>query len=79
MAAPHIVFKYSIVKFGDTYWRQISGNGMGISPVPPWATIFFALHERIILPKWSCHLIFYKRFIDDIFGIWLPHPNTDPD
>ena len=21
-------------------------------------------------------MIFYKRFIDDIFGIWLPHPNA---
>ena len=21
------------------------------------------------------HIIFYKRFIDDVFGIWLPHPN----
>ena len=38
---------------------------------PPWATIFFALHELVILPEWRSHVIFYKRFIDDIFGIWV--------
>ena len=41
--ALHIVFKHNYLKFGDTYWRQRSGTGMGISPAPPWATIFFGL------------------------------------
>ena len=52
---------------------------MGIAPAPPWATIFYALHEQCLVPKWSTHLIFYKRFIDDIIGIWLPHPDADTD
>eukprot|EP00804_Cyclotella_cryptica_P005811 CCRYP_000115-RA/>CCRYP_000115-RA protein AED:0.52 eAED:0.77 QI:0/0/0/1/0/0/2/0/176 len=43
---------------------------MGISPAPPWATIFYALHENNFLPPWSHHILFYKRFIDDVFGIW---------
>ena len=42
--ALHIIFNNSIVKFGDTYWRQISGTGMGIAPTPPWATLFYSLH-----------------------------------
>eukprot|EP00804_Cyclotella_cryptica_P016595 CCRYP_001935-RA/>CCRYP_001935-RA protein AED:0.24 eAED:0.24 QI:0/-1/0/1/-1/0/1/0/270 len=79
ISAVHIVFTNSIVKFGDTYWRQISGTGMGIAPAPPWATIFYALHEQHFVPKWSTHLIFYKRFIDDIIGIWLPHPDMATD
>eukprot|EP00804_Cyclotella_cryptica_P027010 CCRYP_016662-RA/>CCRYP_016662-RA protein AED:0.29 eAED:0.29 QI:0/-1/0/1/-1/1/1/0/212 len=79
VSALHIVFTNSIVKFGDTYWRQISGTGMGIAPAPPWATIFYALHEQHFVPKWSTHLIFYKRFIDDIIGIWLPHPDRATD
>eukprot|EP00804_Cyclotella_cryptica_P017997 CCRYP_008283-RA/>CCRYP_008283-RA protein AED:0.20 eAED:0.09 QI:0/0/0/1/0/0/2/0/126 len=49
----------------------LSRTGMGIAPAPPWATIF-ALHEQHFVPKWSNHLIFYKRFIGDIIGIWLP-------
>eukprot|EP00804_Cyclotella_cryptica_P010837 CCRYP_008763-RA/>CCRYP_008763-RA protein AED:0.42 eAED:0.52 QI:0/-1/0/1/-1/1/1/0/212 len=72
ISALHIVFTNSIVKFGDTYWRQISGTGMGIAPAPPWATIFYALHKQHFVPKWNNHLILYKRFIDGIIGIWLP-------
>jgi len=33
--AIHIIFKNNIIAFGDTYWQQISGTGMGISPAPP--------------------------------------------
>jgi hypothetical protein len=75
ISALHIVFNNSTVKFGDTYWRQISGTGMGISPAPPWATptLLYSFHEQTFVPRWEKHLIFYKRFINDIFGIWLPH------
>ncbi len=48
--ALQIVFKNNFIQFGDTYWQQISGTGMGISPAPPWATIFYALHEQQLLP-----------------------------
>jgi len=44
--ALNIVFKHNFLKFGDTYWRQKSGTGMGISPAPPWTTIFFGLYEE---------------------------------
>ena len=38
-----------------------------------WATIYFAVHENLtILPKYGLHLLLYKRFVDDIFGIWVP-------
>ena len=76
--ALNIVFRNNIIKFGDTYWRQISGTGMGISPAPPWATIFFGTYESsTILPKWSHYVKFYRRFIDDVFGIWVSHPCPD--
>jgi hypothetical protein len=48
---------------------------MGISPAPPWATLFYALHENKMVPRWSKYVSFYKRFIDDVLGIWL----CDPD
>jgi hypothetical protein len=66
----HIVSLNNILKFGDTYWRQISGTGMGISPAPPWATIFYASQQT---------LFFYKRFIDDVLGIWLRDPSPQRD
>ena len=72
--ALNIVFKHNFLKFGDTYWRQKSGTGMGISPAPPWATIFFGLYEEQLLSKWNEHVVFYKRFIDDVLGTWRSHP-----
>eukprot|EP00804_Cyclotella_cryptica_P013278 CCRYP_007044-RA/>CCRYP_007044-RA protein AED:0.44 eAED:0.44 QI:0/-1/0/1/-1/0/1/0/126 len=56
-----------------------SGTGMGMAPALPWATIFYALYKQHFVPKWNAHLIFYRRFIDDIIGIWLPHPYRDTD
>ncbi len=77
MAALKIVFRNNIFKFGDTYWQQVSGTGMGVSPAPPWATIFFALYERTLLPRWAKYISFYRRFIDDIFGIWICDPDPE--
>eukprot|EP00804_Cyclotella_cryptica_P000248 CCRYP_010187-RA/>CCRYP_010187-RA protein AED:0.09 eAED:-0.06 QI:0/-1/0/1/-1/1/1/0/188 len=79
ISALHIVFTNSIVKFDNTYWCQTSGTGMGIAPALPWATIFYALHKQHFVPKWNAHLIFYRRFIDNIIGIWLPYPDRDTD
>ncbi|KAL7485665.1 hypothetical protein ACHAW6_011260 [Cyclotella cf. meneghiniana] len=79
ISALQIVFNNNILQFGDTYWRQISGTGMGIAPAPPWATIYYAIHENSFLPSWKTNLLFYRRFIDDVFGIWLcdPHPDKN--
>ncbi|KAL7481706.1 hypothetical protein ACHAW6_007378, partial [Cyclotella cf. meneghiniana] len=73
-----IVFT-NIIAFGDTFWKQISGTGIGISQAPPWATIFFALHEGSLLPRWSRHILFHKRFIDNVISIWIPHPCSLPN
>eukprot|EP00804_Cyclotella_cryptica_P022810 CCRYP_005021-RD/>CCRYP_005021-RD protein AED:0.32 eAED:0.32 QI:0/-1/0/1/-1/0/1/0/340 len=75
--AIHIVFENNIIAFGDTYWQQISGTGMGISPAPPWATIFYGLYENSLLDRWRHRIGFYRRFIDDVFGIWITHPCQD--
>eukprot|EP00804_Cyclotella_cryptica_P004476 CCRYP_017640-RD/>CCRYP_017640-RD protein AED:0.13 eAED:0.12 QI:0/-1/0/1/-1/1/1/0/340 len=68
--ALQIVFNNNILQFGGTYWRQISGMGMGIAPAPPWATLYYAIHENRVLPRWNSNVLFYRRFIDDIIGIW---------
>eukprot|EP00804_Cyclotella_cryptica_P019066 CCRYP_014471-RB/>CCRYP_014471-RB protein AED:0.36 eAED:0.36 QI:0/-1/0/1/-1/1/1/0/138 len=68
--ALQIVFNNNILQFGDTYCRQISGTGMGIAPAPPWATLYYAIHENRVLPRWNSNVLFYRCFIDDIIGIW---------
>jgi hypothetical protein len=65
-----IVMKNIIFTFGDTYWRQDSGTVMGTPPAPHWANIFYALFENQFVPQFVPNLIFYKRFIDDIIGLW---------
>ena len=53
----------------------MNGTAMGMLPAPPYATIYYGLHESNFLPQYQKHVVFYKRFIDNVLGIWLPHPN----
>ena len=70
MEALSLVMKNNIFTFGDTTWKQLSGTAMGTPPAPPWATLYFALCENSVIPHYSDNLTFYRRFIDDIFGVW---------
>jgi hypothetical protein len=39
------------------------------------ATVTYGHYEKTeILPYFKSNLLYYKRYIDNIFGIWLPHP-----
>ena len=42
---------------------------MGAPPAPPWANIYMAISEDQFLPHFKT-LLLYKRFIDDVIGIW---------
>jgi hypothetical protein len=75
IAALENVFRNNLFKFDDTFWKQILGTGMGVCPAPPWATIFFAILENRELPRWTQFIFLYKRFIDDIIGVWLHDPD----
>ena len=51
---------------------------MGTPAACSYATISYGHHENsIILPTYGSQLLYYKRYIDDIFGIWIP-PERDP-
>jgi hypothetical protein len=74
-----LVMENNVFSFGDTYFHQIEGTAMGTPPAPPYATLFFAIHEETFLnpqSPFANNLFFYKRFIDDVLGIWLPEPTT---
>jgi hypothetical protein len=71
-----IIMKNNLFQFGDTYWLQINGTAMGVSPSCVYATLYFAIHEAAIQQNYS-EIIFYKRYIDDVIGIWIPNHIED--
>jgi len=67
------VMENNIFTFAGTYWQQLSGTAMGTPAACAYATVTFGQHENnLILPTYHSQLIYYKRYIDDIFAIWLP-------
>ena len=71
-----LVMTYNVFTFGDTYWLQLSGTAMGTPPACNYATLFFAIHENRILASHP-NISFYKRYIDDVCGVWVPSPNVE--
>ena len=59
----------NIFCFGDMTFKQLNGTAMGTPKAPPYTTIYYGIHEKNFLPKHNKHVIFYKQFIDDVFGI----------
>jgi hypothetical protein len=73
-----IVMKNNIFNFADTYWLQLCGTAMGTPVACAYATLTFGHYENtILLPTFNANLIFYHRYIDDIFGIWLPSSSNN--
>ena len=56
-----------ICKYNDKVYKQIDGTAMGTLVAPPFANLFLFILERILLLKYKEYILFYKRYIDDIF------------
>lgn len=66
-----LIMKNNIFKFGDTYWKQITGTVMGTSCAVNYAFLYVGLLElQELITDFEMWLIFYGRFIDDGIGIW---------
>jgi hypothetical protein len=71
-----IVMENNIFRFGDSYWLQLSGTAMGTPVACAYATVSLWQHENTVrMPRFSANLLYLKRYINDIFGIWLPAAN----
>jgi hypothetical protein len=66
-----LVMSRNIIQFDDTFWLQRDGTAMGTSTACMYASLYMALHERMnLLSEFQDSIEYYRRFIDDIFGIW---------
>jgi len=72
------VMENNIFSFSDTYWLQLSGTAMGTPAACAYATVSYGQHEnKNVLFNFSHCFLYYKRYIDDILGIWVP-PQVNP-
>jgi hypothetical protein len=77
LATLAIVMKNNLFSFGDTFWHQLQGTAMGTPAAPLYSIATCGYHEKTrILNTYHSNLIYYRRYIDDIFGIWVDSPNT---
>ena len=78
LASIEEIMTNNIFQFGDTHWRQRRGCAMGTSSAVNYACLYVGLLEvRRLLPRYTDHLLFYRRFIDDGIGVWIDTPG-DP-
>ncbi len=73
-----IVMENNVFSFADTFWLQLAGTAMGTPVACSYATISFGHYENAyILREFHSNLLYYRRYIDDILGIWIPSENNN--
>jgi len=67
------VMTHNVFSFADTCWLQLTGTAMGTPSACAYATLTFGhFKNSVILQNFKHELLYYKRYIDDVIGIWLP-------
>jgi len=63
----------NIFNFANTYWIQLSGTAMDTPAACAYAAITFGHYENTeILLQNLVHTYFFRRYINYIFGVWIP-------
>ena len=59
-------------EWGNMYFLQLIGTGMGTSATVMLGTLYFACHEEhTLIPEHGHKMLYFRQFIDDIFAIWI--------
>ena len=74
-----IIMNHNVFQFGDTFWLQLCGTAMGTPPACMYATLYFYLYEKKLVETYSNNVIFYRRLIDDGFGVWSKQPDDSTE
>ena len=78
ISAMRTIMTNNIFEFGDMFFLQLLGTAMGTSAAVMWATLYYAYHEvHTLLPNHGHNLLYFIRYIDNIFGIWTGNLTTD--
>eukprot|EP00957_Ditylum_brightwellii_P093059 7085692-Ditylum_brightwellii.AAC.1 len=62
--------------FGDAHFLQLTGATMDTPPALNHAQTTFGTHEILMVAHFITSLLLYKRYIDDICGVWVPKTDT---
>lgn len=65
------ILKNNNLSFLDLHFLQVVGTAMGTKMAPPYSNCFMGRQEEKIRENFISLLLFWKRFIDDIFFIFL--------
>jgi len=79
LKALKLIMTKNVFTFGDMTFLQRKGTAMGTPPAPQIATIYYATEEAVFLPLFQSRLLYYCRYLDDTFGIWIHHPDPAVD
>ena len=66
-----LVMKNNVFQFSNTFWIQNTSTAMDTPLATNYADLFFAIYENLIILEHSSNFLTYKRYINDIFGIWI--------
>ena len=78
--AMKMIMRNNVFEWGDLFFLQLLGTAMGTSSAVMWATLYYAYHEvHCLIPNHGHNLLYFKRFIDDIFGVWTGNVTSDWD
>jgi len=63
----------NIFTFGEIYWSQQWGTAMRTPSACAYATLTYGHYENTsIIPIFQNNLLYYRHYINDVFGIWWP-------
>jgi len=72
-----IVMNNNMFSFADAYWVQLAGTAMGTPVACSYVMISFGHENTIILREFELTLLYYRWYIDNILGTWIPSTNNN--